>query len=74
MSLITDWSGNMSNKLEKIPNELKLLFMLMVGNILSILFYKSVNMEVPNNLINTTFNSIDRYQKSFERVFRLMYE
>ena len=66
--------GNMSSRLEKIPDELKLLFMLMASNILSILFYKAVGMEVPNNLINTTFNAIDRYNKSFERIFRLMYE
>lgn len=64
----------MSNKLEKIPNELIMLFMLMVANVLSVLFYKSVGMEVPSNLVNVTFSTLDRFRKSYDRMFTLMFE
>ena len=64
----------MSSKLEKIPNELIMLFMLMVANILSVMFYKSVSMEVPSNLVNVTFSTIDRFRKSYDRMFTLMFE
>ena len=64
----------MSSKLTSIPNELKFLFMLMVGNVLSILFYKAVGMEVPSKSVEVTFSTIDRYQKSFDRIFKLMFE
>ena len=74
MNILILMDGSMSNKLEKIPNELIMLFMLMVANVLSILFYKSVGVEVPNNLINSTFSVIDRFRKSYDRMFTLMFE
>ena len=69
-----DWSGSMSSKLEKIPNELVMMFMLMVGNILSFLFYKSINMNVPQKFVDETFSSIDKFNNFYDRVFKLMYE
>lgn len=66
--------GNMSSKLEKIPNELVMMFMLMVGNILSFLFYKSINMNVTQKFVDETFSSIDKFNNFYDRIFKLMYE